>query len=297
METRPIFGVDETHRVLQRFEANIGASSEGLGWSTAFASMQRERPFEGRFEAISDCLMVLHRGGPVDVTFRMGGKTIDQHIPQGGIFFLPSAHDCEVSLHSALDTIHIYLRADLFGEPEIGPLGRAALLAPLFGQCDSVLEHLGHAIGNVIGENIQGSSLFVDPIAKAIANRFISLNHRDGPSGRTRRFSQLTGRQLRRVRDFVESQLETDLRLNAMADICGLSTEYFVRLFKATLQVSPYQYVLSRRVERAKILLGQSEQSLADVALQCGFSHQEHMTRMFRRFTGVTPGRYRRGRD
>ena len=74
--------------------------------------MQRERPFEGRFEAISDCLMVLHRGGPVDVTFRMGGKTVDQHIPKGGIFFLPAGHDCEVSLHSALDTIHIYLRAE-----------------------------------------------------------------------------------------------------------------------------------------------------------------------------------------
>ena len=70
-----------------------------------------------------------------------------------------------------------------------------------------------------------------------------------------------------------------------------------MRLFKATLRVSPYQYVLNRRVERAKILLGENKQSLADIALQCGFSHQEHMTRMFRRFTGVTPGLYRRGRD
>ena len=160
-----------------------------------------------------------------------------------------------------------------------------------------MLEHLGQAIGNVIGENIQGSSLFVDPIAKAIANRFIVLNYHDQPVDRARRPSQLTGRQLRSVRDFVEAKLETDIRLNAMADICGLSTEYFVRLFKATLQVSPYQYVLNRRVERAKILLGENKQSLADIALQCGFSHQEHMTRMFRRFTGVTPGLYRRGRD
>jgi AraC family transcriptional regulator len=93
METKPVFSVDDTHRVLQRFEANIGASSEGLGWSSTFASMQRERPFEARFEAISDCLMVLHRGGPVDVTYRMGGKTIDKHIPKGGIFFLPASHD------------------------------------------------------------------------------------------------------------------------------------------------------------------------------------------------------------
>jgi AraC family transcriptional regulator len=297
MEPKPIFSVDETHRVLQRVNADIGASSEGLGWSSAFASMQRERPFDERFKAISDCLMVLHRGGPVDVTFRTEGRTIDQHIPNGGIFFLPANHECEVSLHSSLDTIHIYLRADLFDEPESGPCGRAALLAPIFGQRDAVLKHLGDAIGDAIGENIQGSSLFVDPIAKAIASRFISFNYREGSSDRTQRPSQLTSRQVRRVRDFVEAELDTDIRLKSMANICGLNTEYFVRLFKTTLHTSPYQYVLNRRVERVKILLSQDKESLADIALQCGFSHQEHMTRMFRRFTGVTPGRYKRGRD
>lgn len=52
-------------------------------------------------------------------------------------------------------------------------------------------------------------------------------------------------------------------------------------------------YVLNLRIERAKALLCQEGTSIADVALQCGFSHQEHLTRMFRRFTGTTPGRYR----
>jgi AraC family transcriptional regulator len=63
-----------------------------------------------------------------------------------------------------------------------------------------------------------------------------------------------------------------------------------VRLFKATFGVPPYQYVLGRRVERAKTLLDENKEGLADIALQCGVSHQVHMTRMFRRFTGVTPG-------
>jgi len=51
--------------------------------------------------------------------------------------------------------------------------------------------------------------------------------------------------------------------------------------------------VLNLRIVRAKALLGEEDSSIAEVALQCGFSHQEHLTRMFRRFTGVTPGRYR----
>ena len=64
--SRPVFALGETHGVLQRFDARVGASSEGLGWTSAYASNQRERPFEGRFHALSDCLMVLHRGEAED---------------------------------------------------------------------------------------------------------------------------------------------------------------------------------------------------------------------------------------
>ena len=104
----------------------------------------------------------------------------------------------------------------------------------------------------------------------------------------------LSNRQMARIREFVDTNLETDIRLDQLAELCGRSTEYFVRLFKATSGISPYQYVLNLRIERARALLADETQSLADIALACGFSHQEHFTRMFRRFTGVTPGRYRR---
>jgi AraC family transcriptional regulator len=296
MNTKSAFSVENTHGVLQKFNANFGATSEGLGWSQAFASLQREHPFEGRFEALSDCLMVLHRGGPVDVTFRMEGKTIAKQVPKGGIFFLPADHQCDVSLHSELDTLHLYLRADLFracGDARC----RATCLEPVFGQSDPVLEHLAEAIGEVIRDDLGESSLYVDPLVNAIAKRFIALNFKDPPPTQRRAASQLTSRQVRNLRDFVELELHRDVKLDEMARVCGLNTEYFMRLFKATLGVSPYQHVIGRRVERAKVLLREEGESLAEIAVACGFSHQEHMSRMFRRWTGVTPGRYRRERD
>jgi AraC family transcriptional regulator len=296
MNTKSAFSVENTHGVLQKFNANFGATSEGLGWSSAFASLQREHPFEGRFEPLSDCLMVLHRGGPVDVTFRMEGKTIARHVPKGGIFFLPADHECDVSLHSELDTLHLYLRADLFkarGDARC----RATRLEPVFGQPDPVLAHLAEAIGEVIRDHLGESSLYVDPLVNAIAKRFIALNFRDTPSAERRPASQLTSRQVRNLRDFVELELHRDIKLHEMAGVCGLNTEYFMRLFKATLGVSPYQHVIGRRVERAKALLREDGESLAEIAVACGFSHQEHMSRMFRRWTGVTPGRYRRECD
>jgi AraC family transcriptional regulator len=291
-QARSAFGTSETHGILQQFGARVGASSEGLGWTSAFASTQREKPFEGRFHALSDCLMVLHRGGPVDVAFKTGGRSVSRHIPKGGIFFLPAGHECNVHLRGPLDTTHIYLRAHLF-EAESGPPAAVAGLAPIFGERDSVLEHLAGAVGEIVGESVP--SLSVDPIAQALANRFIDINFKRPSVEPARRDYRLTARQLRRIREFIDQNIDSDIRLNAMAGACGLSPDYFLRMFKSTVGVSPYQYLLNLRVERAKILLSDETCSLAEIALRCGFSHQEHLGRMFRRFTGVAPGRYRRG--
>lgn len=293
MQAKPTFGVRETHGILDRFQADFRGSSEGLGWSSAFASIQRERPFDGHFHALSDNLMVLHRGGPVEVTYVVEGKSIARQIPRGGVFFLPAGHACNVVLREALESTHIYLRSDLFADRE-----RASSLigglAPMLGEQDAVLEHLAAAVGDTITAGLPASSLFVDPIAQAIANRFVAINfHKPSPES-GKHPNQLSARQMARIRDFVEANLDTDIRLDQLAELCGRSTEYFVRLFKATSGISPYQYVLNLRIERARALLGDETQSLADIALACGFSHQEHFTRMFRRFTGITPGRYRR---
>jgi len=79
-----------------------------------------------------------------------------------------------------------------------------------------------------------------------------------------------------------------------MVSACGIGAKSFVRAFAATTGKSPYQYVIAARVERAKRLIEQDQEGLAEIALRCGFSHQEHLTRAFRRLTGQTPGRYRR---
>lgn len=288
MGVRRPFSLHETHGVLQQFQADIALSSEQLGWASAYASMQRERPFEGRFEAISDALMVLHRSGPVEVSFKTGGRAVEQQLPSGSIFFLPAGHECAVSLHAPLDTIHIYLRSDLFhGERN------ADELVPLLGVQDGVLAHLGSAMGAALEERQSLSSLFVDSIAQGIARRFLALRGSAGAA--PERNYQLSAAQLRRIREFVEAHLETDLRLDAIARAAGLGTKTLLRGFKATCGTSPYQYVIAARIERAKHLLHEDASlGLAEIAARCGFSHQEHLTRMFRRLVGQTPGRYRR---
>ena len=287
MGSKHVFSREQTHGVLQQFQAEISASSHGLGWSSAYASLQRERPFMGHFSTIADYLMVMHRSGPVDVTFRMDGRTVARHIPRGGIFFLPSGHECDVSLHAPLDTIHVYLRSELFTEEAC-----RRDLPPMFGDQDPILQHLAGALEQALHDEEPESSLFVDPIAQAIARRFLVM---DGQGARSPdRSHRLSQPQLRRVRDFVEANIETDIRLDAMARASGLGTKTFLRAFKASVGTSPYQYVIAVRVERAKQLLESEPLGLAEIALRCGFAHQEHLTRMFRRVVGQPPGKFRR---
>lgn len=295
MQAKPIFGMGDTHGILHQFQADIRGSSEGLGWSSVFASIQREHPFDGKLRAVSSNLMVLHRSGPVDMTYTVAGKPIARHVPKGGVFFLPAGHECGVSLHDSLETTHIYLRSDLFADHEHAAQNLVGGLAPILGEKDIVLEHLAAAIGDTIRGELPDSSLFVEPIAQAIANRFITINYGKPMQEVGKPSQRLSRLQIKRIRDFVEANLESDIRLDMLAALCGRSTEYFVRLFKVTTGVSPYQYVLNLRVERAKALLRDDARSISDLALHCGFSHQEHLTRTFRRFTGVTPGQYRRG--
>jgi AraC family transcriptional regulator len=283
MEAKREFRGSDTHGVLQRFGADIRATSEGHGWSSIYASIQRENPFEGRFEAIADDLIVLHRSGPVQTTFASGGHVTSRCIPKGSIFFLPAGHACEVGLHGALDTLHIYLRANLVSVHNV---------TPLLVERDVVIQHLAQAVEQAVCENVSNSDLFIDPIARALANRVSAISRSSEPW--RVQTAGLPDYELRRLQDFIEANLEREITLAAMASACGIGTKSFVRAFAAATGKSPYQYVIAARVERAKRLIEQNQQGLAEIALRCGFSHQEHLTRAFRRLTGQTPGRYRR---
>jgi AraC family transcriptional regulator len=294
MGAKQVFRTEQTHRVLQQFGADVETSSENLGWSSAFASIQREQPFDGRFDAAPNSLIVMPRKGPADMTYRIDGRIVSRQVKQGGVFFLPAGRVCEVVLHSVLDTIHVYLHSDLFANRENDARDCLSGLAPMLGEFDAIIEHLVAAIEKIVSDDHPTASLLADTIAQALANRFIAINHR-GSAQREARSNQLSHRKIRQVRDFVEANLAADIKLSAMANICSVSSEYFLRLFKSTVGVSPHQYVLNLRIGRAKALLGDPGRSLSDIAAECGFSHQQHLTSTFRRFTGVTPGAYRRG--
>jgi AraC family transcriptional regulator len=95
--------------------------------------------------------------------------------------------------------------------------------------------------------------------------------------------------------EFIDQNLSENITLEDLAGLAGLSSYHFSRKFKADLGIAPHAYVLSRRIDRAKSLLNGSRLPLKLVAAECGFTDQSHLSRVFRKFLGVTPNNFRNG--
>ena len=103
----------------------------------------------------------------------------------------------------------------------------------------------------------------------------------------------LPPKMLRRVRDYIEAHLEEKISIESLADAIGLSMFHFARAFKQSEGVTPHDYLIRRRVNRAMELLAGTDLPLSEIAVTVGFSDQSHCARRFREIVGVCPRDYR----
>lgn len=94
--------------------------------------------------------------------------------------------------------------------------------------------------------------------------------------------------------DHIERNLGSELGIVDLSGLLGYTPDHFSRLFRRAFGITPHRYITQRRVEKAKSMLRDTQQTLANVALACGFSSQAHLNVIFKRFAGTTPGDYRR---
>lgn len=288
------FRVQETHGILMRQEHRIRDRSDDLGWKSLYASVQHEAPYEANFNAVEDHLLILHLNGPVAVERRLGPKVERRVVPPGGLFILPGGLDFGVRLEGELDTLHIYLRNAIVREVagELGIGNEDLALRPSLGEPDPLAESLALAVREAMSDATPGTSVYVDYLSRVLAARLLRrYSWRAVPE--LGACGGLTRIQMAQVEDFIEEHLCSSLSLDDLARACDLSPSYFARRFKVSTGMPPHQYLIHKRVERAKRLL-RTTMPIVEVALECGFSHQEHLTNVFRRATGHTPAAYRR---
>jgi AraC family transcriptional regulator len=273
------------------------ASSNRLGWVSLEAARFRASPaHEFNQPALTHHMLVLFARPPDKLDLRYEG--VKRHVPPpaGAISLVPAGGPAWLRSSGSKDQLHVFLEPDLVGRvaAEAFDLDPARLTVPPLDGLD--LPHLRAAMGAVDAEltaGAVGGSLASESLANVLAVHLI--RHVSAPRRPERgRDGALPRGRLRAVVEYIEEHLDAGQSLDEMAAVARLSASHFARQFRAATGLPPHQYVIARRVERAKELLqAGTDLSLAEVAAHAGFSDQSQFTHHFKRIVGVTPGQFR----
>ena len=174
---------------------------------------------------------------------------------------------------------------------EMGP-ANGFELTPRGAIDEAFLKTVSLALQAEVKAGNPGGKCYAETLATAIAVHLVRHHSSTGavhmPAG------GLAPAQFRRAVDHMHSHLGQDLSLQSIAEAAGLSTFHFSRLFKRSAGLSPHQYLIRLRLERARELLLRSRASMAEIALQSGFCDQSHFAMHFKRVYGVTPKAFTR---
>lgn len=140
---------------------------------------------------------------------------------------------------------------------------------------------------HAVADGAPGSRLFADQVMREALELLARRTEALPPARHAR--ERLPSHALRRVRDFVESSLALDIDVATLADVAGTSPAHFARAFAATAGMTPFEYVMTRRLARARQLLERTDRSALAIALDVGFKTPSHFASRFRREYGVTP--------
>ncbi len=240
--------------------------------------------------------IVQHLGGAKHVQRRLDGKSITTRVESGTLTMVPAGtrflwHTC-----GPIEFAHLYVSPALLQATAMRcKRGVEVSLVDRVGQHDPLLQTL---FGRMLAElrtPCAAHTLYMDSLLETFMLTLV-MEHTTGSTS-TRPIpgrETLTAYTLRRVVEFVEANLHLEIALADLVEVAGGSAFHFSRAFKNSSGQSPYQFVIRRRIERARKMLTRTNSGLELIAAQCGFRDPMHLARLFTRAVGLAPSAYRR---
>lgn len=257
-----------------------------VGW------VQATPELVGRCGNDGDLLLAMLDTGAAQAEFRFGCRVLSHTLAADDIgLFAPGDHAdlthwrCEGVRRIMLRITRSQLNDDSLAERLFEAPPRTKLVFR-----DPALAAVLRAMVAEVRDASPHGELYAESLSLGVALQL----RRHTPAGAARERGRLDARQLGRLRELIRSRMAHELNLGELAAEVGLGRAQFVRLFKASAGCTPYQFVLQVRLQTAHDQLLHSSLSLAEVAHAVGFSSQSHMTTLFRRRYGLTPGELRR---
>jgi AraC family transcriptional regulator len=207
---------------------------------------------------------------------------------------LPANVPTKISWNGEIEFTNLYIEPQFLEHivPEFFNLNRVDLMLSLPPKFDPFLWQMGSALKSVLVDDPHYSCFYAESIAVALAGHLLQFY-----TNRSTNISAYTeGLPISKIKQaiaYINESLMVDLSLTKLAAKIDMSPYYFCRLFKQSIGMTPHQYLIQKRIERAKLLLKQPERKIVDIAAECGFANPSHFARCFRKSTGMTPKEFR----
>lgn len=236
-------------------------------------------PFSGR--------LVTERISPT------GKRTMYNYRNNGGLCITPAGQTISAFWDKPLNHLGMFLAPDF-----VEKTAAENRFSPKFDFYDKVsdrdllVQHIGLTLLNEYDNENREGNFYADSLVNTLTLHLLK-NYSNAKLITENTNGGLSGYKLRRVREFIDANLEDELSLADLAAIAGLSQFHFARAFRKSTGLTPQQYVTEQRIERAKQLLAKEDLPLVEVGLQTGFKNQSHFTTLFRKYTKFTPKTWR----
>jgi AraC family transcriptional regulator len=221
------------------------------------------------------------------------GKWRTSRVGKGFICLNPAGQPSKAVWEAELECLTILLnpafvvqtarQQNFFGEVE---------LVEVYVRRDPLIQHIGLALLTEASAKEPVGRMYAESLANALILHLLK-NYSTANFNRQNANGGLSGYRLRRAKEFINEHLEEDLTLAEVAKAVGYSPFHFARAFRRTTGLTPQQYLVQQRINRAKELLITGDLPLVEVSIQAGFKNQSHFTTLFRKFTALTPKAFR----
>jgi AraC family transcriptional regulator len=273
-------------------------SSDHAPWQDSLLVEQHRRPpFEGP-EHVPHAHHVCIRLGPSSILewWIAGERPRRQRVTPGDVHLTSAGVPMWYRLQESSEILMLALAPSFMQHAAHELTGAAPLeLRNQRAIRDAPILHLGLVLQAELEAGCPAGRLYGEGLATALAVHLLQHYAVCPPQLRSYRGGMPRAR-LQRVLEYIQAHLDQELSLAALASIAQMSPYYFSRLFKQSTGLSPHQYLLRQRIERAKELLAGPRCRIAEVSDTLGFPHQSHFTTTFHRWVGTTPRQYRQQR-
>lgn len=247
------------------------------------------------FAATRRAVVSIHLGTSVEIGCRRDGRYHRGLGIHGDIDVIPPGTPSHWELKDRDTALLVAIPPGMLGlaAEESGADATKIQITNRFQIRDPQMEQIGWALKAEMEAGYPGGKTYSDSLGFALATAL--LNRHSSAVGATSRYRYgMSGCRLRKVLDFIEENLSRDVSLQEIADTAGLSVSHCKTAFSKSVGSPIHQYVIQRRVERAKELLAREGISISQVAAQTGFTHKSHLAFHTRRVYGLSPTGLRR---